>query len=32
MGYPEDPRGLDEWAGRVESLYDEYKRSVGIPF
>jgi hypothetical protein len=22
IGYPEDIRGLDEWAGRVEGLYE----------
>jgi len=32
LEYPEDPKGLDEWAGRVESLYNEYRKAVGIPF
>ncbi len=32
MNYPENPENLEEWAGRVENFYYEYKRSVGIPF
>ena len=32
LNYPEDPRHLENWAERVESLYQEYKKIVGIPF
>lgn len=32
LEYPEDPSNLEQWARRVESLYAEYKRAVGIPF
>jgi len=32
LNYPESPEKLDEWTQRVEDLYAEYKKTVGIPF
>jgi len=32
LNYPESPEKLEEWTQRVEDLYAEYKKTVGIPF
>jgi digeranylgeranylglycerophospholipid reductase len=32
LEYPEDIRGLEGWVERVENLYSEYRKAVGIPF
>jgi digeranylgeranylglycerophospholipid reductase len=32
LEYPEDIRGLEGWVERVENLYSEYRKTVGIPF
>jgi len=32
LNYPESPEKLEEWTQRVENLYAEYKKTVGIPF
>ncbi len=30
LEYPESPDGLEAWVGRVEALYSEYKRRLGV--
>ena len=30
LEYPEDPEGLQRWVARVEKLYSDYKKSMGI--
>jgi geranylgeranyl reductase family protein len=32
LEYPEDIRGLEGWVEKVENLYSEYRKAVGIPF